>query len=289
MQFNRKLPLLALTGGLVGAGLRAVQLSTAFEPETGLYIPGSLCGQLLLGWLILLAAVIAAAARQGQHHGSFEELFAGSGDLYKTILAFTGLLLAAGGAAWLAVELPLQFQQAQAGPWVLALELPFGVLCIAAGLCLVGLGAALSRGTLSQSHALLTLPPLFWAAFHLLVAYRQYCVSANLALFTLEIFASIACVMSYYHFARMLYGKPAPRRFTFWAANAIVLSLSDMLGYALNRLLGGTAVHWTTASVVRGCCLLCGCAFLLAELFLITSRTFRVRRRRETDRPAEGE
>ena len=36
MQLNRRIPVLALLGGLIGAGLRAVQLLTAFERSTGL-------------------------------------------------------------------------------------------------------------------------------------------------------------------------------------------------------------------------------------------------------------
>ena len=161
--------------------------------------------------------------------------------------------------------------------WGMALEYPFGFLRIAAGLSIVGLGAVLSRGSISKRQALLLLPPLFWAAFHLLVAYRQYCVSANLALFTPDIFASIACVMAYYHFARMLYGKPAPRSFAFWAAMTIILTLTDTLGYALSHALGGIAVIWSTEAIVRACCLLCACVFLMVELILMTSRAFTTR------------
>ena len=275
MQYHQKLPLMALAGGLTGAVLRAMQLSAAFEPGTGLYMRGSLWGRLLVFWLVLLAAAFAAAARRGQHHASFEALFAGSGDLYKTLVAFSGMLLAAGGALWLVVEFPvMQTVQEESGQWVMALELPFGILCIASGLSIIGLGAVLTRGTLTARHALLTLPPLFWASFHLLVSYRQYCVSANLALFTLEIFASVACVMSYYHLARMLYGTPAPRRFAFWAAGAVALTLSDVLGYALSRVLGASVIRWDASSVIRGCCLLFGCCFLLIELSLMASRTF---------------
>ncbi len=275
MQYNQKLPLIALAGGLVGAVLRAKQLAESFEPGTGLYMPGTLWGRLLVFWLVLLAAAFALAARQGQHHASFEALFAGTGDLYKALVAFSGMLLAAGGALWMVTEFPaMQSAQAESGQWIMVLEIPFGVLSVAAGLSLIGLGAALTRGTLTAAHAFLTLPPLFWAAFHLLVSYRQYCVSANLALFTLEIFASIACVMGYYHLARMLYGKPAPRRFAFWAAGAATLTLSDVLGYALSRALGASVVQWDTGSIIRGCCLLFGCCFLLIELFLMTSRTF---------------
>lgn len=280
MQLNRRIPVLALLGGLIGAGLRAVQLLTAFERSTGLYISENPCGKLLLGWLLLFAAILAVAARAGQHDASFEELYAGSGDFYKTILAFSGLLLAAGGIGWLAVEMhALMPLTKDTEPWIIALELPFGALCVAAGLCMVGLGAVLSRGELEKKHAYMVLPPLFWAAFHLLVAYRQYCVSANLALFTPEIFAAIACVLACYYFARMLYGKPAPRLFVFWAANAIMLTLTDTLGYAFNRMMGGTAVQWTTGSVIRACCLICGCVFLLVELGLMTSRVFPARPR----------
>ena len=52
MQLNRRIPVLALLGGLIGAGLRAVQLLTAFERSTGLYISENPCGKLLLGWLL---------------------------------------------------------------------------------------------------------------------------------------------------------------------------------------------------------------------------------------------
>ncbi len=272
---HRQLPLLAAAGGLAGAVLRAMQLATGFEPMTGLYIQGGLWGRLLAVLLVGLGLLCVFFARRGQHNASFETLFGSSSDLYKTILAFSGLLLAAGGAAWLPIELEaVQAFPEDTSPWILALEIPFGLLCVAAGLCFVGLGATLARGAVTARSAKLVLPPLFWAAFQLLVVYRQYCVSANLALFTLEIFASIACVMAFYHFARMLYGRPAPRQFTFWAALGVMLSLSDVLGYCFSLALGNVAVRWTLGALVRGGCLMMGCVFLLTELWLVTGRVF---------------
>lgn len=279
MQMNRKLPLLAMLGGVVGALLRAFQLLNGFEIGTGLYIPGTPEGKLLIAWCLLMAALAALLASKGEHHASFEDVFAGAGDLYKLLLAFSGLLMAVCGCIWLLFKMQATAATAaeEVEAWGMALEYPFGFLCIAAGLSIVGLGAVLSRGSISKRQALLLLPPLFWAAFHLLVAYRQYCVSANLALFTPDIFASIACVMAYYHFARMLYGKPAPRSFAFWAAMTIILTLTDTLGYALSHALGGIAVIWSTEAIVRACCLLCACVFLMVELILMTSRAFTTR------------
>ena len=124
MQYNQKLPLIALAGGLVGAVLRAKQLAESFEPGTGLYMPGTLWGRLLVFWLVLLAAAFALAARQGQHHASFEALFAGTGDLYKALVAFSGMLLAAGGALWMVTEFPaMQSAQAESGQWIMVLEI----------------------------------------------------------------------------------------------------------------------------------------------------------------------
>ncbi len=273
MRFHRQLPVFAAFGGLAGAFLRAMQLATGFESGTGLYSSGNLWGRLLAGWLLLTAALCAVLARRGQHHACFEELFGSDSDVFKTVLAFSGLLLALGGVAWLAVELQtMQTLPEDSTSWILALEVPFGVLCVTAGLCFVGLGAALSRGEITARHALLTMPPLFWAAFHLLVVYRQYCVSANLPLFTNEIFASIACVMAFYHYARMLYGHPAPRQFAFWAALTVALSLTDVFGYVLSLAVGNLVVRWTLGSIVRGGCLLMGNAFLFAELWTIAGR-----------------
>lgn len=273
MRFYRHLPVFAVASGLAGALLRALQLSTGFELTTGLYLSENLWGRLLLGWLLLSTALCALLARRGQHHACFEELFGDGGDLYKTVVAFSGLLLAAGGVVWLPIELQaMQAMPEDSGSWILALEVPFGVLCVVAGLCFVGLGRALSRGEITERHAALTMPPLFWAAFHLLVVYRQYCVSANLALFTVEIFASISCVMAFYHFSRMLYGSPTPRQFTFWAAMSTVLSLTDVFGYVLSLALGNLAVHWTIGAIVRGGCLLMGNAFLFIELWTITGK-----------------
>lgn len=273
MRFHRQLPVFAVISGLVGALLRALQLTTGFESGTELYIPENFWGHLLAGWLLLTAVLCAFLARRGQHHANFEVLFGDSGDLYKTMVAFSGLLLAAGGAAWLPIELrSMQGLSEDTSPWILALEIPFGFLCIAAGLCFVALGAALSRRQITEKQALLTMPPLFWAAFHLLVVYRQYCVSANLDLFAVEIFASIACVMAFYHFARMLYGKPAPRQFTFWAALTMALSVTDVFGYMLSLALDSPDVYWSLGTILRGGCLLMSSAFLFAELWTITEK-----------------
>lgn len=273
MVWNKKLPLLALAGGIVGAALRGMQLATGFEMGTGLYRSGNRWGLLLIVWLLAVAALAAFAARGGRYEGAFEEIFGVSSDLYKTVVVLCGLLLALGGAVWMFLELHFMRVPGEGlSAWALALEVPFGLLCILSGACFVGLGAALSKGAVEAQHAVMTLPPLFWAAFHLLVAYRQYCVSANLALFTVEIFAAIACVMAYYHISRMLYGKPAPRQFTFWATLAVALSLTDVLGYALSLPLGNLVVVWKFSTVLRGGCLLIGCVYLFTELVVVTRK-----------------
>lgn len=275
MRFHRQLPVIAVAGGVVGALLRAMQLATGFEPGTALYQSDNLWGQLLTGWLLLTVLLCAFFAWRGQHYASFEELFGCKNTFCKAVLALSGLLLAAGGIAWL----PTALQTAQTltennDSWFLMLEIPFGILCIVTGLCLVGIGAVLAREEITARQAQLTIPPLFWAAFHLLVVYRQYCVSANLALFMTEIFASIACVMAFYSYSKLLYGKPEPRQFTFWATLAFVLALTDVIGYLLSLKLGNDAVHWTLGTEVRGGCLLMGNVFLFCELWLITGRQF---------------
>ena len=55
---------LAFIGGAVGFGLRRWQLAAGFEPETGLPVPGAASAWLLVGWSVLLGAVILLLCRQ---------------------------------------------------------------------------------------------------------------------------------------------------------------------------------------------------------------------------------
>lgn len=276
MKRYRSIPYLAIAGGILLSILRALQLSRGFEVGVGLARGGILSG--FHGTLYLagmaLALVLWYFSRGYAKDTSFEAMFSGSSNLAKVVLVLCGFSMMVGGAVWCWAAATAEPSAALAPStlrWMLALDLAFGLITIAAGGSLLPLTARLSREhTVSESTAYLTLPLLFWSALQLLIAYRVYSVSANLPLFAFELLTDAVLAMAFYHFARLLYGKPSPSSLLFFGGLGAALSLGNGFGLFIGRLSGAMVSVWDLKLLARTGSMLAGGVVLLSLMLLMT-------------------
>lgn len=269
MKRTKLLPLAAAALCVPGVALRALHLLNGFEIGTGLPIDGGYWYPLVIGYFVLCAvlfAVLAAPLRQ-QNAQPFERLLGTRSTGFRMAAVIAGLLLLAGGAAYLYVTMTTAEQDA-AG-WARILEVVYAVFTLLAGGCAVALAKAQGNEMTRQS-AMLTLAPLLWSCLHLLVTYRMTCVDPKLPSFAIGLIADVLLVLGLYHLSRLLYGKPRPALLAFFGAIASVLAVSDLGGYGLAYLMGVRAVAWSEKTLLRGVLAVAACVLLFAELCVMT-------------------
>ena len=151
MRKNVLLPGAALLAGMVGFALRKWELAAAFEPDTGLSIPGAPATLVLIAWSVLAAAVLILLTRRGGESRPFDETFAADGSpLYLTASVVSAFLLLASAGAEV-VTYPLTMQSVlpvEEGGSRLAMLLP-GLrigLCVLGFVCVLAVTQNLYRG-----------------------------------------------------------------------------------------------------------------------------------------------
>lgn len=271
MKRTKILPLAAAALCVPGVALRALHLLNGFELGTGLPVKGDPWYLAIIGYFALCAvlfAVLAAPLRR-QNGAPFEALLGTQDTGFRMAAVVSGLLLLAGGAAYLYVTLTTVEQDA-AG-WARILEIVYAAFTLLSGVCAVMLAGAQGRD-MTRKAAMLTLAPLFWGCLHLLVTYRMTCVDPKLPSFAFGLIADVLLVLGLYHLARLLYGKPRPALLAFFSASAAVLAVSDLGGYGLAYLMGVRAVAWSEKTLLRGGLAVAACVLLFAELWVMTRR-----------------
>ena len=137
------LPGVAVVGGAAGFLLRRWELSTAFEPDTGLPVAGAPATWALIALTVVVAAVLAVLCR-GTHRvfpGGYDEAFgAPNNALYLTVLVAAAFLMAASrvllalmslvSAACLFVVGKNNYRMEGRGKYSAALLLPSSTCCL---------------------------------------------------------------------------------------------------------------------------------------------------------------
>ena len=268
MNRTKILPGLAVSLCVPGIVVRAMHMLNGFDLATGLPAVGDAWVWYFAAYLLVAAVVYAVLAWQlrDRHAQPFEQLLGTQNTMYRMLAVVAGLLLAAGGAAYL--YLTLTTVEQDAAGWAKVLELVYAVVTVLCGACAVGLAKA-QGGEITETTANLTLVPLIWSCLHLLVNYRMTCVDPKLASFSFGLVADMMLVLACYHLARLLYGKPRPAMLGFCGACAITMAGSDLGGYGLARLMGVTVPVWSDKMVLRGALSVAACVLVAAELFVL--------------------
>lgn len=279
MKLKRYIPVFAVLAGIVGAVLRGLNLHGGYEEGTGLPIPGNAAQTALIVLSIVMVVLFYVLGHgfKGQRGASFEHTFGCSSTGYKTIAVLCGLAMGAAGAGglYLLATGTGTTMQTMLGPrpFVLATVLPLIPLWLLALLSMVAfilVASVQARGTMTESHAALTLVPMFWACFDLIITFKDNGASPFVSLYAFELFAAIALVFAFYSIAGFLYARSNPARFVCASALGVFFSWTCVGGYLVYGLLGGGAITLTAEAVLRYACFGAASVYLLANLILAT-------------------
>lgn len=241
----------ALAAALACAALRRWQLSSAFDPELGLPVPGAQASVILLcvllmaaAWFLLLAAGRPLHPGQG---GCWGLVFLDTGDRLYPIGVVTAAFLAAAAAP---VLLPVglgQWQAYQAAVAARLSQLPSnnGMLTIvtAAGAALSFLGLVLTgrdglrpgrRGRVGLYAALPGVAGCVW----LMESFRAHAANPVRWDYAPLLLAIVCGMLFYMDFAGISAGTPHPRRLLWMAAMTLVLSAPAAVSALADRSLG---------------------------------------------------
>ena len=187
------LPGVAVAGGAAGFLLRRWELSTAFEPDTGLPVAGAPATWALIALTVVVAAVLAVLCR-GTHRvfpGGYDEAFgAPNNALYLTVLVAAAFLMAASGL--LTFLLYLRHDVTAFSRVLLALM----SLVSAACLFVVGKNNYRMEGRGKYSAALLL--PSYTCCLWLISAYQARSADPVILDYVYQLFAVIAAVLGTY-------------------------------------------------------------------------------------------
>ncbi|MCI9605954.1 MAG: hypothetical protein HFF03_04645 [Oscillospiraceae bacterium] len=214
---------LAFIGGAVGFGLRRWQLAAGFEPETGLPVPGAASAWLLVGWSVLLGAVILLLCRQEKERMPWDRAFAGAGDkpLFLTAIVLSAFLLLVSAGAELMTLLgqgETAFANDAVGVQVALTVLPplRIALCFGGFLCTLLWLRALKRGEDKGKESLALLELCFFFCVWLVSDYQARAVDPVVFDYVYEIFAIVFGLLGIYQITGYSFQEGKPRRSVFF-------------------------------------------------------------------------
>lgn len=231
------LPGLALFGGLAGFGLRRWQLASAFQPELGLFVhwtPATIALAALMALVALAFFLPLLGWREGPEE--FLPAFGCPQAGQMTLQAAAGLLMMAAGALgvreglshlqlWrITPELdrqPTQFTFAAA----LAVT---ALLCVLAGVAVLGLGKMAYRGELSDAGCRMAPVPAAAGLFWLFITYLSHSTEPVLMRYLFTLLAAGLLTLAHYRAAGFLFGRPRRRGTVFCALMGVVTGLTSL-------------------------------------------------------------
>lgn len=222
-------PAAALVCGAIGFFLRRWELSSAFEAETGLPIPGAPASLVLIG----LSAAVAAAmlvlclGPHSQFPGGYDQAFQAPGSVpYVAAMVLSSFLLLGAGVL-LILDLPTAYQEEAAqlalmhsGGSPLLAVLPralLALLCLLSCPCILSTGQNNYRGEARGKLSLPLLLPGYVGCVWLITAYQRRAADPTQLDYIYELLAIIACLLALYFTAGFSFEKPKAAR-TVWAS-----------------------------------------------------------------------
>ena len=268
MKNLRFAPVFVLIFALAGAVLRGLNLISGYEAGTKLPVPGNVPETALIAVCVLAGAglVVLALGCRGLRGILFEDAFGTDNPMFKMISVVCGLVLIAAGG----FGLYLTAAQDTMTPAISKLPLyPLWLLAMLTGGCLIGIAAALGRRTINESTASLTIIPMFWACFDLIITFKDNGASPFVGLYAFELLAAIALTYAFYALAGFLYSSASPARFVFSAGAAVILCLTCVGGTLISMASGASAIVPTAGTLLRYACFLASGVWLFAMLALL--------------------
>ena len=216
-----KILLVTVVTGVFGMFLRWLQWLNAFEPDTGLAIPGAATSWILLVYLLLAVAMIAALTnyllRQFELSAEANKALKSKSKLPELLCRALAVVLAAIGVA-------LMFSAHEAAhPLLTRLLAASAMVCAASFFFLFDKW----KGKKGEGNPFALVPVLFCCVW-LICAYRDHAEDPVLWAFVVEILAIAANTMGCYELAAYSYGRAKPARALFFAQLAAFMSITAL-------------------------------------------------------------
>lgn len=254
------LPILAALLGVFGGVFRGLSLLNGYEPQTHLPIAGDNFQLMLiiLSVVSVIIFVILCARFKFDAEPQFEKAFISDSSGYKTLCVLSALitiLCGAGGFYFALTNSDKSFYSH-------ITEFPLWILAVLTGVAVIGLTGA--KENITESRAYFTLIPMFWAAFDLIVIFKNNSSSPFVGYYSFELIPSVFLTLAFYAFASFLYSKPKPRFMLFASSLAIVFSLVCVIGTVMAHILNPSLWAFNMQTLMRTGCLLGTALYLFA-------------------------
>ena len=254
------LPILAALLGVFGGVFRGLSLLNGYEPQTHLPIAGDNFQLMLiiLSVVSVVIFVILCARFKFDAEPQFEKAFISDSAGYKTLCVLSALitiLCGAGGFYFALTNSDKSFYSH-------ITEFPLWILAVLTGVAIIGLIRA--KENITESSAYFTLIPMFWAAFDLIVIFKNNSSSPFVGHYSFELIPSVFLTLAFYAFASFLYSKPKPRFMLFASSLAIVFSLVCVIGTVMAHILNPSLWAFNMQTLMRTGCLLGTALYLFA-------------------------
>lgn len=254
------LPIFAALFGILGGIFRGLSLLNGYEPQTHLPIAGDNFQLMLiiLSVISVVIFVILCARFKFDAEPQFEKAFISDSAGYKTLCVLSALitiLCGAGGFYFALTNSDKSFYSH-------ITEFPLWILAVLTGVAIIGLIRA--KENINESSAYFTLIPMFWAAFDLIVIFKNNSSSPFVGHYSFELIPSVFLTLAFYAFASFLYSKPKPRFMLFASSLAIVFSLVCVIGTVMAHILNPSLWAFNMQTLIRTGCLLGTALYLFA-------------------------
>lgn len=213
------IPAFALLGGAVGFGLRKWQLSTGFEPDTGLAIPGSPAATALLVWSAVMLVGLIALCWDRKGPRMCENAFQAKGNTLFLTACVMGAFLLLISAAAEAVTLSAGYQgvlytnNSRISQFTSKFLPPLRLALCAGGVpCTLLWVRQLSQEGEKRRESLALLELCLLFCFWLISDYQIRAADPVIMDYLYEVFAIVAAVMAFYYLAGYSFQVGKPRR-----------------------------------------------------------------------------
>jgi hypothetical protein len=247
-------PILALVTGLVGFFFRKMEVSTVFDPVTGLAKRGASVTTLMIG-IAVLAAVIAVVSavltvRRYASEPEYTRAFAPRGMAYLGVSFLASAAWLVGSIWYFAGQMAARAVPEGVVPMPGAgafsiIDLLFTVLAALSAISVIILARRAYKGSAGSEMLVFSVIPSIFFCFWLVVLYKNNAANPILLSYCYQTLAIAAAALSTYFSAGYVFGK-APTGKTivsfFLAIFFCMVVLADNIGLPLKLLFGATAV-----------------------------------------------
>ncbi|SMC56102.1 hypothetical protein [Papillibacter cinnamivorans] len=220
MRNYQLLPVFPIAAGIAGAILRHFELLRAFEPDTGLAVPGHPLSAAMILLSMAAAAVLllfTLKMRILPIKGGYREAFRIDGPALAAVLVASCFLLLFYGASEVVAF-------ARDVPHLVSHLLLAGLI-IWAGISMLFTIQSSFRGGQREAFGLETLVPVFFSCFWLILSYRDRAADPVILDYIYELLAIILFVLTLYFMAGFAFGKPKVHRVSFTAMLGVYFSI----------------------------------------------------------------